>query len=287
MVYKTLISIDELVPHLVDPDWAIIDCRFSLDDTERGRRDYLQGHIPGAVYAHLNEDLSAPIISGVTGRHPLPTSGQLVQRFSNWGIDENVQVVAYDDWTPASGAVAARLWWSLRWLGHSAVAVLNGGWEAWQRAGMATRRGRETRQARIFNFQLHPELFASSEDVDRWRQDPAFVVFDSRAYERYRGENETIDPVAGHIPGAKSAPYAENAASDGFVLPVEALQERFKNLLAGVAAEHSVFYCGSGVSAAYNLLALAHAGVGDGRLYVGSWSEWITDPQRPVSLGSK
>jgi len=287
MVYNTLIAIDGLLPHLENPDWAIIDCRFSLDDTGRGRRDYLRSHVPGAVYAHLDEDLCAPVIPGATGRHPLPPIAQLEDRFSKWGIGESVQVIAYDDWTPASGGVAARLWWSLRWLGHNTVAVLDGGWAAWQRLGLPSRRGVESRPRRKFQPNECPELLASSEEVMRWRQDPSYKVFDSRTTDRFRGENETIDPVAGHIPGSVSAPYVENVASDGLFLRAEALHERFERLLGRIPAERAVFYCGSGVTAAHNLLAMAHSGLGEGRLYAGSWSEWITDPQRPVSVGSE
>jgi len=287
MVYTTLIGIDELLPHLENPDWAIIDCRFSLDDAGRGRRDYLRSHIPGAVYAHLDEGLCAPVIPGVTGRHPLPTIAHLADRFSEWGIEDNVQVVAYDDWAPVSGGVAARLWWSLRWLGHEAVAVLDGGWAASQRLGLPHRGGVESRPWRKFQPRERPEILVSSEDVMRLRQDPNYKVFDSRTEDRFRGENETIDPVAGHIAGAKSAPYTDNVAPDGFFLPAEVLRERFERLLGGVPVERAVFYCGSGVTAAHNLLAMAHSGLGEGRLYAGSWSEWITDPQRPVVVGSE
>lgn len=287
MIYTTLISRDELLPNIHHPNWAIIDCRFSLEDAGRGRRDYLHSHIAGAIYAHLNEDLCGSVVPGVTGRHPLPTVEQLAERFSSWGIDERVQVVAYDDWIPASGAVAARLWWSLRWLGHQAVAVLDGGWAAWQEAGLPAGHGVESRLPRTFVPRLRPELLASSEEVNRRRQDQTWMVFDSRLYDRYRGENETIDPVAGHIPGAKSAPYIDNAAPGGNFLPAEALNKRFKGLLGGVPAERAVFYCGSGVTAAHNLLAMTHAGIGEGRLYVGSWSEWITDPRHPVCVGDE
>lgn len=285
MEYHTLIDIDSLLPHINDPKWAIIDCRFSLDNTERGWRDYQHSHIQGAVYAHLDEDLCAPIVSGVTGRHPLPPVEQLVERFSKWGIDRHVQVVAYDDWTPASGGIAARLWWSLRWLGHTTVAILDGGWAAWNSVGGPSRGGKESRKPRTFVPRIRPELLATSNDVDQWRKGSEFVIFDSRALDRFRGENETIDPVAGHIPGAKPAPYIENANLDGSFLPVEKLRERFQNLLGNMPADQAVFYCGSGVTAAHNLLALAHAGLGEARLYAGSWSEWITDSKRPISVG--
>jgi len=285
MHYTTLISVDNLWKNLNDPNWVIIDCRFSLNDTEKGRRDYLLSHIPGAVYAHLDADLCAPIVPGKTGRHPLPSIDQFVRRFSEWGIDNHVQVVAYDDWAVVSGAIAARLWWSLRWLGHTAVAVLDGGWFHWQAAGLPVSSGVERRSARTFTHSIRPELLATADEVDRVRQDPAYRVIDSRSADRYRGENETIDPIAGHIPGAIVSAYVENVGEGGLFLPVDQLNKRFRRLIEGVKAENTIFYCGSGVTAAHNMLAMAHAGLGDGRLYVGSWSDWITDPTRPVSSG--
>jgi thiosulfate/3-mercaptopyruvate sulfurtransferase len=283
MSYTSVISTTELAAHLDDPDWAIMDCRFSLTVTERGRRDYQEVHIPGAVYVHLDNDLCAPIIPGKTGRHPLASIEQLVENFSNWGIGPGVQVVAYDDWPGGSGAIAARLWWSLRYLGHQDVAILDGGWVRWWSENRALRSGIERRTKRIFIPKLRPELIASGDDVDHMRADPSYRVFDSRGLDRYRGENETIDPIAGHIPGAAPAPYADNIGPGGLFLPPEVLKKRFLALLGDIPASRAVFYCGSGVTAAHNLVALALAGLGDARLYVGSWSEWITDPQRPVA----
>ena len=282
MTFKTIISTPELVKHLNDPNWAIVDCRFSLTDNQQGRRHYLQAHIPGAVYSHLEEDLCAPVIPGVTGRHPLPGIDQLVKNLSRWGIGSSVQVVVYDDWPGASGAIAARLWWTLRWLGHDAVAVLDGGWERWHAEKRPMVGGEEMRDWRDFIPYPRLELITTSDEVEVMRRNPSYLVVDSRAADRYRGENETIDPVAGHIPGAISAPYAENIGLDGLFLSKETLQKRFKGLLDDLPAENAVFYCGSGVTGAHNLVALAHAGLGDARLYVGSWSEWITDPDRPV-----
>ncbi len=284
MKYTTLIDTQSAAENLWRPDWVFIDCRFSLADTGQGRRAYLDSHILGALYAHLDEDLCSPVVPGSTGRHPLPEAAFLVERFSRWGIDSGIQVVVYDDWPGAAGAVAARLWWSLRWLGHTAVAVLDGGWEAWLAEGHPLASGEEqSRPIRHFQAKEHPELLATTADVEQMRLDPAYRVFDSRAAERYRGLNETIDPVAGHVPGAWSAPFAGNMGAEGKFLPATVLRERFAALLSGVPAEKTVFYCGSGVSAAHNVLAMAHAGLGDARLYVGSWSEWIADPHRPVA----
>lgn len=279
MAWSTLISADELARRLDDPNVVIVDCRFSLDQPERGRQDYVQAHIPGAVYAHLNDDLSGPVIAGQTGRHPLPSIAEAAQTFGRWGIDATKQVIAYDD---NNGSIAARLWWMLRWLGHEQVAVLDGGWAQWRRDDRAVRSGIEARAATIFVPQPRPELVADAADVQCVAHDPAFKVIDSRSAERYRGENETIDPVAGRIPGAISGPYAQNIDAEGRFLPAATVAARFQTLLGPTAPDQCIFYCGSGVTAAHNLLALAHAGLGDGRLYVGSWSDWITDPQRPI-----
>lgn len=282
MPYTTLISTAELSKHLADPNWAIVDCRFSLDDTAQGRRDYQQVHIPGAVYAHLDEDLSGPIIPGQTGRHPLPDLETVMRTLSNWGIDDSVQVVVYDG---SNSSMAARLWAMLHWLGHPAVAVLDGGWARWHGEGRPVLGGPEVRSPRRFTPRPRSELLLDAAEVDAIRTNPAWRLFDSRSGETYRGEKPGYDPIAGHIPGALSAPYADNLDSDGCFLPLEQLRARFEALLGEVPAEQAVFYCGSGVTATHNLLALAHAGLGEARLYVGSWSDWITNPNRPIAMG--
>ena len=321
MSYTTIISTADLAPHLADPDWAVFDCRFSLAEPERGRRDYTQAHIPGAIYAHLNEDLSAPILPGITGRHPLPTVEFAAQKFAQWGIDDRVQVVVYDD---VGGAFAARLWWMLRWLGHAAVAVLDGDWHKWINEGRPISNSAvapldaESRPTRSFVPRPRSELLSTTEEIAaslRGAQPELsaaqpkaatkqssldmktasqtalvattdFKIFDSRTADRYRGENETIDPVAGHVPGAISAPYPDNLNPDGILRPVEELRQRFTALLGDAPADHTAFYCGSGVTAAFNILAVKHAGLGDAKLYAGSWSEWITNPNRPVARGA-
>jgi thiosulfate/3-mercaptopyruvate sulfurtransferase len=282
MVYTTLISAAELNQHLGQPDWALVDCRFSLADPARGRLAYEQAHIPGAIYAHLDEDLSGPIIPDQTGRHPLPAVDFVAQTLSRWGIDASVQVVAYDD---SSGSIAARLWWLLRWLGHEAVAVLDGGWPGWQSEGYPERSEVESRAGRVFTPQPQPHLLASATEVLTVRNDPAYRLLDARSADRFRGENETLDPIAGHIPGAVSAPFADNLVPDGRFRSPEELQARFQSLLGDVPPEQTIVYCGSGVTAAHNLLALAHAGRGDARLYAGSWSEWITKRDYPIEVG--
>ena len=282
MSYTTLISAEELLPHLDDPDWVIVDSRFSLREVEQGRRSYDAGHIAGAVYAHLDEDLSGPIIPGETGRHPLPTVEEFAATLSGWGIDDAVQVVAFDD---SGGAIAARLWWMLYWMGHEKAAVLDGGCANWEAEGLPVRSGPEVREPRSFAPRARPELVLNAEDVASMLNDATRLLCDARGADRFRGENETIDPVAGHIPGAVSVPYADNLDSNGFFLSREDLRSRFHAQLGGSAAENAVMYCGSGVTAAHNVLAIAHAGLGEARLYAGSWSDWITDPARPVSTG--
>lgn len=283
MNYTTLVSTDVLASHLHDENWVIIDCRFSLNDTERGRQAYLDTHIPGAVYAHLDEDLSGPVISGKTGRHPLPTVSAMGETLSRWGIDPGVQVVVYDD---ARGSIAARLWWMLRWLGHQHVAVLDGGWDVWCSEGRPVASGAESTAPRVFSPRPQPEMVVDAETVLAVRNDPVFRIIDSRTEDRYRGENEPIDPIGGHIPGAVCGSFAANLRPDGRFRSQEELRTRFQALLGDVSVNHTIFYCGSGVTAAHNLLALAHADLGDGLLYAGSWSDWITDPGRPIEQAS-
>jgi thiosulfate/3-mercaptopyruvate sulfurtransferase len=283
MPFTTLITASELSPHLKDKNWAVVDCRFSLDDTQRGQRDYLEAHIPGAVYAHLDRDLSGKIIRGKTGRHPLPKMKTFAVTLSAWGIDAETQVVVYDD---AGGSVAARLWWMLNWAGHRLVALLDGGWPSWHKTGLPVRGGPEYRQLKHFEPHEIPGAYVDAGQVLEITADSRYLILDARSAPRFRGELEPIDPVAGHIPGAVSAPFEENLAPDGTFLPLNALRGRFERLMKSVSPENVICYCGSGVTAAHNLFAIAHAGLGMGRLYAGSWSEWIADPARPVATGS-
>jgi len=280
--FTTLISASTLLSELEEPDLVVADCRFSLAEPERGQNDYEKAHIPGAIYAHLDHDLSSPVVKGVTGRHPLPDIDQFCRKLGDWGVRPGSQVVAYDD---SGGGIAARLWWLLRWLGHDSVAVLDGGWPAWVAGNRPVRSVYETYPGRTFVGQPGSQVVVNSSDVERMIDVDGGLIIDSRASDRYRGENETIDPVAGHIPGAISAPYQDNLDANGFFLSQEELRARFLSILGNFPAGEAVFYCGSGVTAAHNLLALAHAGLGQARLYAGSWSEWITDPNRPVATG--
>jgi len=280
----TLISTSQLAEHLNDPDWLIADCRFNLADTEKGRCDYLVNHIAGAVYVHLDDDLSGPKIPGVTRRHPLPAIAKAAHIFSGLGIDSNVQVVAYDD---VGGSLAAvRLWWMLRWLGHDKAAVLDGGWQKWQAEGRLVSNLPTTRSVRSFIPKAHPEKIATVNDVENIRLDPSYLLVDARAAERFRGMNEVIDPVAGHIPGAVSAPYLNNLNEDFTFRSTEILRSSYSTLLGSIPAERVVFYCGSGVTSIHSILAMVHAGFSEPRLYAGSWSEWITDSDRPIAVGA-
>jgi thiosulfate/3-mercaptopyruvate sulfurtransferase len=284
-IFQTIISAAELLRHLDDPSWVVIDSRFALAEPERGRRDYEAGHIPGAVYAHLNLDLSSQVLPGKTGRHPLPDLDLFTGKLSAWGIDSDAQVVVYDD---SGGAMAGRLWWMLRWLGHSPVALLDGGWQAWLKAGSPVVAGSQpggsvAHTRRKFIPHPRPELLATVDQVQALRLDPSARVLDARNPERYRGEIEPIDPVAGHIPGAVSAPYADLINADYSLKNVDEIRAIYRPLLGQTDISRVISYCGSGVTSALNLIALLHAGFGEGRLYLGSWSEWITDPNRPVA----
>ena len=282
MSFNTLIAPGELLRQLDDPDWVVIDCRFSLVDGGHGRREYQAAHIPGALYAHLEDDLSGPILPGVTGRHPLPQVADFERTLGAWGIDESVQVVAYDD---MGGAMASRLWWMLGWVGHDAAALLDGGWQRWRGEGRPTTADMPARPARAFSASPRPERLVPAAGVHARLHDPSTPLFDARAGERYRGEVEPLDPVAGHIPGAVCAPFEDNLAADGSFRSRDELRRRFEALLGDQPPEHSVCYCGSGVTACHNLLAMEHAGLAGGRLYAGSWSHWVTDAERPLERG--
>jgi len=279
--FTTLIDARSAGGHLGDSDWAFVDCRFDIRDPGRGPRDYRASHIPGAVYADLDHDLSSPRIPGRTGRHPLPDEDSIVQVFSRLGIGPETQVVAYDESTGA--LAAARLWWLLKWAGHDAAAVLDGGFAAWTGAGMPRAGGVEERAPRGFTAAFRPELVVDADQVVDALNDPGWVILDARAADRYRGENETLDPVAGHIPGAVSAPYGAALAPDGRWKPAAEIAAMYGQALGGRDTRHAILYCGSGVTAAHGVLACAHAGLGIPRLYAGSWSDWITDGKRPVA----
>jgi thiosulfate/3-mercaptopyruvate sulfurtransferase len=283
----TLIEPQALAAQLANPHWVVIDCRFDLQQPAWGRAAWRQNHIPQALYADLDQDLSGARGPG-TGRHPLPPPQALAATFSRWGIDARVQVVAYDQ---GPGMYAARLWWLLRWLGHESVAVLNGGLAAWERAGLPLSAESAARTARTFVARVHPGMTVSGAQVAASLHSGALergatVLVDARGADRFAGQNETLDPVAGHIPGARNHPFAGNQGADGRFLEAAQLRGRWEATLAGASASQVVAMCGSGVTACHNLLALEVAGLPGARLYGGSWSEWITDPAHPVARGT-
>lgn len=282
-MHRTLINADTLARHLGAPDWRIVDCRFDLAKPDLGGAQYWQGHIPGALYAHLDRDLSAPV-TPTSGRHPLPAPEAFAARCAGWGIDARTQVVAYDQ---GNGMYAARLWWLLRWLGHAQVAVLDGGLTEWTRdKARPLSRDVVSLSPRVFTAHVRRDWVVSTgELLPLVAQGLAGAMLcDARGADRYAGQNETIDPVAGHVPGAHSMPFPGNLAPDGRFLPPAQLRERWSQRLADPS--RAIMMCGSGVSACHNLLALEHAGLFGARLYAGSWSEWIRDPARPVATGT-
>lgn len=258
-------------------DILVLDVRYSLQDPEAGPKAYREGHIPGALHAHVDRDLSSPIGPG-TGRHPLPDPNQFRQKASAWGIGPRTQVVAYDD---NSGAWASRVWWLLRDYGHAAVALLDGGLPAWIREGFPLEKvPQERRPAR---FAGTPGQMPRVEAEDLLQG--GWLPVDVRTPERYRAEKEPVDPVAGHIPGAVNLPFAGNVGPDGFLLPPDQLRSRFQTAVAGTPVSRVACYCGSGVTSPLNILAMEVAGLRGAALYPGSWSEWIRDPKRPVAKG--
>ena len=282
MVYETLIEPAALHARLGDPNWVVVDCRFNLLDPEAGRCAYRQGHIPGAYYAHLEEDLSGPVTPD-SGRHPLPAAQHLACTLGAWGIRETSQVVVYDD---AGGAIAARLWWLLRWLGHRTCAVLDGGLPAWNAQDLPLRPAMPERHIGVFPERHNDDLWVDSATVLATVVQGDELLLDARANARYRGEQEPIDPVAGHIPNAVNLPLEGNLTREGWFLEPAALRSRFAAVLGERAPAQVLHMCGSGVTACHNLLAMEVAGLQGARLYVGSWSEWIRNPDRPVVTGA-
>ncbi len=278
MSYTTLVDAATLSRHLDDPAWRIVDVRHQLADVGYGERAYAEGHLPGAVFLHCDRDLSGPV-SGTNGRHPLPDAARLGSRLGEVGIGPQTQVVVYDD---CQGMIAGRLWWLLRWLGHDAVAVLDGGLQAWQVAGGAL----TSVVPEVAPTTFPVEAQDSKVDVDfvqTFLETSRMHLIDARSADRFRGENETIDPVGGHIPGALNRFFRDNLREDGRFKPAAQLRQEWLALLAGAPPESVVHQCGSGVSACHNVLAMEIAGLTGSRLYPGSWSEWCADCSRPVA----
>lgn len=279
MAYTTIIDAAALAPLLQDPGIAVIDCRFDLAQPASGREAYLAGHIPGARYMSLDEDLSAAVAPG-TGRHPLPQPDRFAARLGEFGVANDTQVIAYDG---GNGAFAARLWWMLRWLGAERAAVLDGGYAAWRAAGGAVQCGPASITPAVFTPRVDHDAWVSTSEVCRAIGDPGRILVDARAPERFAGLIEPIDKVAGHVPGARNHPFTLNLRADGSFLEPAQLERRWRAVLGDAAPSTLIAMCGSGVTACHHLLALQMAGLGGAKLYAGSFSEWIQDPARPVA----
>ncbi len=281
MAFRTLISTAVLASHINDAAYVVIDCRAKLDDLDWGAREHAAGHIPGAIYADLTRDLSGPK-SGTNGRHPLPDPHTLAHTFGRMGIASGMQVVAYDQ---ENGMFASRLWWLLRWLGHDAVAVLDGGLKAWIAEGRAIESGAVTRAPRVFDGSVREGMTIDVATVAARIGARDLRLVDARAPERYRGDVEPIDKVGGHIPGARNHFFQWNLDERGLFETPEALRAKIAASTGGAPADQIVCYCGSGVTACHNLLAMEHAGMPGAKLYAGSWSEWSADSARPIEKG--
>jgi thiosulfate/3-mercaptopyruvate sulfurtransferase len=273
-----LVSPAELERHLHDPDWIIFDTRHDLGDVDKGRRLYDEGHIPGAYFLHVDDDLSGTK-TGANGRHPLPDLATFARKIEERGVAPGKQVVVYDD---LGGNFAVRLWWMLRWLGHDKAALLDGGYPLWEKEKRPTTR--EVPALRKGDFKPRPHLgsVVDTPYVERFREDPSIKLVDARAPERFAGLKEPIDPVAGHIPGAVNRFWQKNLNADGRFKSPEQLRQEYSDFLGALPPERVVHMCGSGVTACHNMFAMTLAGMPEGRLYVGSWSEWVADRSRPM-----
>jgi thiosulfate/3-mercaptopyruvate sulfurtransferase len=280
-MYQTLMDCKTLSLHLGDPDWVVVDCRFDLMQPCAGHDAYIQGHIPGAVYADLNKDLSAPV-TAVSGRHPLPDPAVFAQQLGRWGISTRSQVVVYD---AGNGAYAVRLWWMLRWLGHQAVALLDGGLAGWKALGLSLSSALPQPVPSRFETRVCADAQLTIAQVRTGLREDAICIVDARTAARYAGKVEPIDPVAGHIPGAVNYPFEANLDASGRFLNATQLRSRFSSLK--IQPQRIVHMCGSGVTACHNLLAMELAGLSGSKLYAGSWSEWVRDPKNPVATGDE
>lgn len=278
-----LIEPEELAGQLDLPRLRIFDCRFDLARPDYGHRSFEDEHLPGAVHADLESDLSAPRTTG-SGRHPLPVPEAFATRLREWGVNQDSRVVVYDD---SNGMYAARLWWMLRWLGHDEVALLDGGMRRWRQLDLPLEDTFDAPEPGNFAARLRPQMLADTATVAAMCENGNGRLIDVRAAERYRGEIEPLDPVAGHIPGAYNHPFLLSLGPDDRWLPAADLREALQGSLAGVTPAQSIAMCGSGVTACHLLLALEQAGLPGARLYAGSWSEWSSDPSRPVAIGQE
>jgi thiosulfate/3-mercaptopyruvate sulfurtransferase len=278
-VHKLLVSTEALQAHLDDPDWIVIDTRHDLMDPKKGPAAYAAGHVPGAYFMHVDEDLSGPK-TGRNGRHPLPDLDTFAAKINATGLAPGKQVVVYDD---IGGGFAVRLWWMLRWLGHDEVALLDGGFPLWAKEGRPLTTDVPPQREGRFVPRPHLGDTVDIDFVDRYREAPSLKLIDARNADRFKGLNETVDPVAGHIPGAVNRFWKDNVNADGTFKKPEQLRTELQALLGNTKPEDAVHMCGSGVTACHNMFAMALAGLEPGRLYPGSWSEWCADTSRPIA----
>lgn len=279
--FDTLINAEQARDQLGNPNWRFLDCQFDLMDSNAGFQKYSTAHIPNALFVDLNNDVGSKP-SSETGRHPLPNIKEFARKIGNWGIDNNTQVVICDG---NGGMAASRLWWALRWLGHTRVAVLNGGLIHWQSLGLPIINDTVSVEARQFTPNINQHMVVNTENIIAVQRQ-GHALLDARSPERYRGEQEPIDPVAGHIPGALNYFQSNNLQENGLFKDKSDLQKQISNVIGTIAASKVIHYCGSGVSACHNILAMEYAGMTGSKLYPGSWSEWITDPKRPIATTS-
>ncbi len=277
--YDTLISASELAANISRHDWLVVDCRFDLADPGSGEREYRSGHIPGAVYAHLDRDLSDHSRAGM-GRHPFPSDSDFSKLLSGWGVQRGTQVVCYD---ASNGTTAARLWWMLQAAGHAAVAVLDGGIAAWRSAQGAIEIELPDQPGKPVQIQFDARRFVSFEEVAALPSSSALMLVDARASPRFCGDVEPLDAVAGHVPGAVNRPWTENTLADGRFKSAERLRVEFEALLQSRSPQAVAHMCGSGVTACHNILAMHYAGLPGARLFAPSWSGWISDSSRPIA----
>lgn len=278
MPFTTLITVDELDANLDNPKFVIFDCRHELTNPDFGDAEYAQSHLPNAHFASVDRDLAAAP-NGSNGRHPLPEVATFAAWLGSKGVTDGVQVIGYDN---AAGVYSSRLWWMLRWLGHDAVAVLDGGWNAWLKAGKATTQEVPKATPATFTPRIR-DVNVNADYVLANLESDGMLVIDARSNDRFHGQNETIDPVAGHIPGALNRLFKNNVNEQGRFRSGEELRREFETLIGDTPVQNVVHQCGSGVSACHNLLAMELAGMNGSRLYPGSWSEWVADPKRPVA----
>jgi len=281
MTDAPLISTAQLAARIDDRDCLVVDCRFELSDPRLGARQFAEGHLPHAVYADLDTDLSDHAREG-RGRHPLPGDAAFSALLSRWGVQPDTFIVCYD---AGNGSMAARLWWMLLACGHRRAAVLDGGLAAWLGEGRPVQTHDESRTATMVSVHFDPACFVDYPELEQDRSASGVLLLDARAAPRFRGEVEPIDPVAGHVPGALNRPFAENLTADGRFKEAAQLRAEFQALLGHRPASATAAMCGSGVTACHNLLAMHHAGLPGARLFAPSWSGWISDPQRPVETG--